>query len=278
MKPVSPRAVLRVCFRSAKGRKAGKRKACKDATVAERKATPIFSSMRSPREGNPQSRQSRIGSQQIKSHRERVRPRWQRGFFQVDRSPGHGSIVKPCRPPRLGFDAVDGEPIGPTSGGMNDMVGAAPHRNAMFAVDQFQPQRRMNANRRVQAPRGLPSPIANPGDVLPRATGRVHRNRKPVAKYGMPNRIERFGANLKPLDAAVDKPRRATRTRLFAHHEPRFDRIPQRQRDIFVGHAADPRKAELKVRPEPIELQAKAALIEKPQHVGEVAPDKNAAA
>src|SRR6187431_1893143 len=76
-------------------------------------------------------------------------------------------VVETGNPPTLGGCRVDRSHLGGTTTGVNDVIGAARDRALIPAIVNVDVQRSVDADRRVEARRGLPGAITHAANPLP---------------------------------------------------------------------------------------------------------------
>src|SRR5262245_10513138 len=109
----------------------------------------------------------------------------------------------------------------------------------------------MDADRRMQARRRLPGPVAHAGDEFAVDARGMQRDSAAVASNYMPRVSQAKNFDLQPLDGGIDIAGRAASRRLFTEHMPRLDGLPQLHVNAALGDVAVLRKAEFKVRGKP---------------------------
>ena len=86
------------------------------------------------------------------------------------------------QPPALRLVGIDREVLVAAAAGMRDVIDAAADRPLVPGVDDVEDERRVHRNRRVQAARRLPGPIADAGDELAARARRMQRHSPAVAR------------------------------------------------------------------------------------------------
>ncbi len=178
--------------------------------------------------------------------------------------------LKAREPAAFRLVGVDRKRLEAAAAWVRDVIGAAAERALVPRVDEVEHERRVDADRRMEAAWRLPRAIADARHELARRAGRLQRNRAAVAGEEM----ARFGhagdLDLQPFDRRIDVADRAARAGLFPEHVPRLERLAQLDVHAAPRDRPERREPELEVRCEPVGLHRIAAAAEIVEHVAEV--------
>ncbi len=146
---------------------------------------------------------------------------------------------------------------------MGHVVGAAAARRAGGDVDELEPQRPVDGDRRVQRARRLPGAEPDPADLDVGVVGGQQRDRVAVGGDDVAMPVGADEPHLDALDRRVDVAGGAARGRFLAEHVPRLDRAAQFDLDAVEHRGADAREPELgeRVQPAGVEVDAVRAQV-----------------
>ena len=153
-------------------------------------------------------------------------------------------VEEPRQAPAFRLVRVDRKDVEVPSSGMRDVVDAAAHRALVPCVQDVEHQRRVHRNRRMQAARRLPCPIAHAGDELADRSRGMQRHAPAVARDDVARAGHAGHLDLQPLDRGIHVPNRPSGARFFAHHMPRLERLPQLEVHAAARHGAVQRETE----------------------------------
>ena len=159
---------------------------------------------------------------------------------------------KPREPARLGFVAVHRKFVVAAAAGMRDVISAAAERALVPSVVKIEPQRRVNADGRLQTDRRLPRAVTHAGDAFAVRAGRMQRHAMAVAGDGEAVADEAARFYLQAFERAIHVTHRAAAAGFFAEDVPRFERGAEFDLQIALLQIADAREAKLKMRREPV--------------------------
>src|SRR5581483_1061105 len=157
---------------------------------------------------------------------------------------------------------------------MRDVIGEAGNGALIPGVVEIEPERRVHADRRMQARSRLPRAETHTGDELAFGAGAREREAAAVARDEITLAVQMPRGELHPLERRVDEARSAAGAGLFAEHRPRLERMAQLELGPLEVDRAVAREAELEVRAEPLALERVARRAQIVEHFAEVLPDE----
>src|SRR5262245_61894806 len=193
---------------------------------------------------------------------------------QIEKSGRIALILEARQAPRLRLVRVDREGFVVASAGMRDVVDAAAERAPVPAIDDYEGQRCMDVDRRLQRRRQLPCLEADTSDVFAGAPGCSERHKSPVAGDGVASGVEALHPNLQPLDRGIDETRGGAGGRVLAENVPGLQRVTQFEHDAAVVDGSVERKTKLALRLKPLLVEMVACSAKTFQHAEEVCPNK----
>ena len=203
-----------------------------------------------------------------------------RGSSATRIGPGVWPLREEARQPAaLGLVGVDREGLVVAPAGMRDVVAAAAQRAVHPGVDQVEDQRRVHADRRVQAAAAARRGSARRPRTRRRCRSARSGTRRPlqVSAYALAARPR--DAHLHALDRGVDVAHRAAGRAFLAQHVPGLERLAQLDLACRAPRTrrcagSGTRSAARTIRASKREA-GRAQLVE---HVAEVLPRRSAAA
>src|SRR6202022_1833355 len=149
--------------------------------------------------------------------------------------------------PAFRFVCVDWKDIEVPSAGRGDMGDAPPHRVLVPRIHDVEYQRRLHRNRRMQAARRLPGPVADARDKLSNRSRGMQRHAPTVARDDVA-RVGQVGyLPLHSFHRGIYVSHRPSSTRFFSHDVPRFERLTQLEVHAAARHGAVERESKLKL-------------------------------
>src|SRR6202023_1535033 len=127
---------------------------------------------------------------------------------------------------------------------MRDVVLAAAERAAHPRIEQIKGEGRVDADRRMQRRRRLPSPVTHAADELSRRARCLQRNGPAVASQYIPIRHESRCLDLHALKRGVDIACGSADSAFLAHDVPGLERLTQLDLDAARSEVTVLREAE----------------------------------
>jgi hypothetical protein len=122
-------------------------------------------------------------------------------------------------------------------------------------IDQFDDQRSVDRDGRVQAVRGLPGAKTHATHQITVGARGLKGQTPAVARQGITLTHQALRAHLEALDGGIDVPRCASPARLLSQNVPRLDGLAKLNIDALVTHFTAGRKAKLPLRSKPRRIQ-----------------------